>query len=178
MACAMQPASAQRGVLFDVGVMERVMHGSLVRARQAGDSSMAHTSRHSAGDGESHGSPQLMQKMRPVSSRHMGSAGDDMNGRDSLGGRTTRDFTSRQAEIQARYDDLASRKREVDTGCGSGGGNAGVGDGMLDVAAQNNLAITGRAHQVHRRQSRSAGAEAHVRTDPVRNIRQTQVLGM
>lgn len=177
--CMLQPASAQRGVLFDVGVMERVMYGSLLHAAHAGAASVGRHA-HAAAPGDAAGgggagaagagpfpaAAPRRQAVRPVSSPLLCAPfGGDEEGARAAGGRTTRDWDSRTLEIRTRYEDLAPQVMQK---AGSGVEGAGRGrDGMLDLAALcdvgGDVALgTGRGQSEGRR------AGAHVVTGKVR----------
>lgn len=168
----LQPASAQRGVLFDVGVMERVMYASLVHTAHAGAASLGEHSHTSASGGAARpaetgpfpGAVARHQAVRPVSAplactpAHFG--GGEEEGLGLVGGRTTRDWASRTLEIQTRYEDLAAPVTRK-----PGSGMVGAGPvrgrvGMLDLAELRELG-GGAAPRKERSQSegRPAGGD-------------------
>lgn len=168
----LQPASAQRGVLFDVGVMERVMYGSLAHAAHAAAATLSSRSPSPAprdaggGGGEAraglaHAAVARRQAVRPVSTplSCAGPSGGDEEGGRAAGGRTTRDWPSRTLEIRTMYEDLAPQVTREAGGGMEGAGPARGGDGMLDLAALRDLGggvapRTGRC----RSEGRPAGA--------------------
>lgn len=160
--CVLQPASAQRGVLFDTGVMERVMYGSVAHPEHAAAAATCSSGPQPLPADRSLTAERRRQAMQPVSTPP--SATGEQVGReeaaaDALGGRTTRDWDSRAAEIQDRYQMLSRALPPVAVSTGAPARGSG---GVLDLAALGSVGLHGD-EKLRGRRSRSEGR-------PVRNV--------